>query len=212
MSRQDVMSAHWTKAVRALGVAVTLGAASSVAFAQPVAVPIGALLDFTGPLAEFGPSHRDAAELAAAHVNAAATEVFGGPIIELIFEDAATSASVGIDRARKLVDVDGVPAIVGPLASGVAVAVAEAVTAPAGVLQISQSATSPLLSILEDDDFLFRTIGSDALQASSPPSSRAARSSPITPSPVRRRCTSTTPTARASATPSPRPSRPGAAP
>lgn len=151
-------------AARAVVATALLGGFAALGFAQPAVVPIGALLDFTGPLGEFGPAHRDAAELAAAHVNAAATEVFGGPIIELVFEDAATSASVGIDRARKLVDVDGVPAIVGPLASGVAVAVAEAVTAPAGVLQISQSATSPLLSILEDDDFLFRTIGSDALQ------------------------------------------------
>lgn len=164
MSRHDARFGGWTKAFRALGVAVALGAASAVAFAQPAVVPIGALFDFTGPLAEFGPSHRDAAELAVSHVNAAATAVFGGPIIELVVEDAATSASVGIDRARKLVDVDGVPAIVGPLASGVAVAVAEAVTAPAGVLQISQSATSPLLTIVADDDFLFRTIGSDALQ------------------------------------------------
>ncbi|HSL95532.1 MAG TPA: ABC transporter substrate-binding protein [Thermoleophilia bacterium] len=151
-------------AARALVATALIGGVAALGFAQPAVVPIGALLDFTGPLGEFGPAHRDAAELAAAHVNAAATEVFGGPIIELVFEDAATSASIGIDRARKLVDVDGVPAIVGPLASGVAVAVAEAVTAPAGVLQISQSATSPLLTILDDDDFLFRTIGSDALQ------------------------------------------------
>jgi len=150
--------------LRAVALGALLGAVGAVGVAQPTVVPIGALLDFTGPLGEFGAAHRDAAELAQTHINAAATEVFGGPIIQLVFEDAATSAALGIDRARKLVDVDGVPAIVGALASGVTVAVAEAVTAPAGVLQISQSSTSPLLSILEDDDFLFRTIGSDAAQ------------------------------------------------
>lgn len=139
-------------------------AVSGAVHAQPAVVPVGSLMDFTGPLAEFGPAHRDAAELAAMHINAAATAVFGGPILRLIHEDAATSAALGVDRARKLVDADGVPAIVGALASGVTIAVAEAVTAPAGVLQISQSSTSPLLSIVEDDDFLFRTIASDALQ------------------------------------------------
>ena len=151
-------------AARTLVATALLGGVAALGLAQPAVVPIGALLDFTGPLGEFGAAHRDAAELAAAHVNAAATSVFGGPIIRLIHEDAATSAALGVDRARKLVDVDGVPAILGALASGVTVAVAEAVTAPAGVLQISQSSTSPLLSIVQDDDFLFRTIGSDALQ------------------------------------------------
>jgi branched-chain amino acid transport system substrate-binding protein len=144
--------------------AIAVLAASALGLAQPSVVPVGALLDYTGPLAEFGPSHRDAAELATMQINEAATAVFGGPIMRLIHEDAATSAAVGVDRARKLVDVDGVPAILGALASGVTVNVAEAVTVPAGVLQISQSSTSPLLTILDDDDFLFRTIASDALQ------------------------------------------------
>jgi hypothetical protein len=35
---------------------------------------------------------------------------------------------------------------------------------PRRVLQISQSSTSPLLSVLDDDGFLFRTTASDALQ------------------------------------------------
>ena len=151
-------------AARTLVATAVLGGVAALGLAQPAVVPIGALFDYTGPLAEFGPAHRDAAELAAKHVNEAATAVFGGPIIRLIHEDAATSAAVGVDRARKLVDADGVPAIVGALASGVTVNVAEAVTVPARVVQISQSSTSPLLSFIEDDDFLFRTIASDALQ------------------------------------------------
>ena len=149
---------------RRLGASLLLALATAVALAQPTVVPIGALFDYTGALAEFGPAHRDAAELAVTQINEAATAVFGGPIIRLVHEDAATSAAVGVDRARKLVDVDGVPAIVGALASGVTVNVAEAVTVPAGVVQISQSSTSPLLTFVEDDDFLFRTIASDALQ------------------------------------------------
>jgi len=164
MHRRTRSIPYLARAHRALLLTAALVFTSAFALAQPSVVPIGALLDFTGPLAEFGPAHRDAAELAVAQINEAATAVFGGPIIRLIHEDAATSAAIGVDRARKLVDVDGVPAILGALASGVTVNVAEAVTAPAGVLQISQSSTSPLLTIIEDDDFLFRTIASDALQ------------------------------------------------
>ncbi|MBS3966953.1 MAG: ABC transporter substrate-binding protein [Truepera sp.] len=136
----------------------------SGALAQPQVSNVGVLLDYTGALAEFGPAMRNSAELAAAQINAAAEAVFGGPIIRLIHEDSATSAAVGADRARKLIDVDGVVAIVGSLASSVTVAVAEAVTAPARVVQISPASTSPLLTFLNDNDFLFRTTASDALQ------------------------------------------------
>jgi branched-chain amino acid transport system substrate-binding protein len=164
MGPSTTTKARLSRTLRTFAATATLAAAAAVGFAQPAVVPIGALFDYTGPLAEFGPAHRDAAELAVDQINAAATAVFGGPIIRLVHEDAATSAAVGVDRARKLVDVDGVPAIVGALASGVTVNVAEAVTVPAGVVQISQSSTSPLLTFVEDDDFLFRTIASDALQ------------------------------------------------
>lgn len=135
--------------------------------ARPAVVKVGTLIDYTGALAEFGPSHRNAVELAAAQLNDAARKVFGGPLVELVHEDSGTTASVGIDRARKLVEVDRVPAIIGSLASGVTIPVAESVTIPAGVVQISQASTSPLITFLPADtrrDFLSRTVASDALQ------------------------------------------------
>jgi ABC-type branched-subunit amino acid transport system substrate-binding protein len=136
-------------------------------FAQPPVVKVGTLFDYTGALAEFGPPFRNAADLAAGQINAAAEEVLGGPIIELVHEDSGTTASIGIDRAKKLIEVDGVPAIVGSLASGVTVPVAESVTIPAKVLQISPASTSPLITVLPADvgqDYLFRTTASDAFQ------------------------------------------------
>jgi ABC-type branched-subunit amino acid transport system substrate-binding protein len=129
-------------------------------------IKIGTLLDYTGALAEFGPPLRNAADLAAKHVNEAGN-FLGGRKLELIHEDAATVASVGIDRAKKLITTDKVPAIVGALASGVTVPVAETVTIPNKVLLISPASTSPLLTYLPADtgqDFLFRTCPSDALQ------------------------------------------------
>jgi ABC-type branched-subunit amino acid transport system substrate-binding protein len=132
-----------------------------------VAVRVGTLFDYTGALAEFGPPFRNAAELAIKHVNAAAASVGVNSDCRLIHEDSGTTAAVGVDKARKLVGVDRVPAIIGSLASGVTIPVAETVTIPNKVLQISPASTSPLISILPADvgqDFLFRTIASDAFQ------------------------------------------------
>lgn len=135
-----------------------------VVLAQPPVVPVGTLFDYTGALAEFGPLIRNGADLAAKHLNDAARDVLGGPIIRLIHEDSGTTASIGIDKAKKLVDVDKVPAMVGSLASGVTMAVATTVTSPNKVVQISPASTSLLITALKDDDFLFRTTSSAAFQ------------------------------------------------
>ncbi len=55
-------------------------------------------------------------------------------------------------------------AIVGALSSGVTIAAAQSVTVPKGRVLISPSSTSPAITVLEDDDFLFRTVVSDAAQ------------------------------------------------
>jgi ABC-type branched-subunit amino acid transport system substrate-binding protein len=148
-----------------LAVAVlAVGGAPALAQDAPETTPIGVLLSFTGALAEFGPAHQSAIDLAVGQINAASEAAFGGPLVDVVVEDTATSPSTGVDRARKLVDVDGVPGIVGALSSGVTTNVAEAVTIPSEVVQISQASTSPLISFLEDGDFVFRTVAPDSLQ------------------------------------------------
>jgi branched-chain amino acid transport system substrate-binding protein len=124
-------------------------------------VKIGTLIPLTGPLAEFGPNFRKAADLAAGHLKDA------GLMLQLTHADDETSAIPAVAAARKLVDVDKVPAIIGAAASGVTIPVAESVTIPNKILQISNASTSPLISVLpadQDQDFLFRTCPSDALQ------------------------------------------------
>ncbi len=148
-------------AIAALG---ALTAAAALAQDAPPVANVGVLLDYTGALAEFGPNMENGARLAAAQLNIAAESVLGGPLINLIFEDGATSATNGVDRARKLVDTDSVVAIIGSLASGVTVAVADAVTTPGEVVLMSPASTSPLITILPDNDWLFRTVASDATQ------------------------------------------------
>jgi branched-chain amino acid transport system substrate-binding protein len=149
---------------RLLTLLLAVSFAWAVAQDAPPVTPVGTLFDYTGALAEFGQAHQNATELAVEQINRAAEAVLGGPIMRLIHEDSATSPAQGVDRARKLVEADGVAAIIGSLASSVTINVAEAVTVPAGVVQISPASTSPLISVLEDNGYLLRTTSSDALQ------------------------------------------------
>jgi branched-chain amino acid transport system substrate-binding protein len=133
--------------------------------AQPPVVTIGTLLDSTGPLAEFGPAERKGADLAAKHLNEAAQAVLGGPIVKLVHEDPGfPNFAQVVDRAKKLVTVDKAVGLVGGLASSASLAIAREVSKPFKVPQISPASTSPLLTVEKDDDFLFRTTASDALQ------------------------------------------------
>ena len=126
-----------------------------------VRLAIGVLLPFTGDLAEFGPPLQQAANLALKHINQAGGVL--GRRVEIVQADSGTSPTVATSNASWLID-EGVSAIVGPLSSGVTLSVAEEVTVPRGMLQISPASTSPALSTLEDDDLLFRTVLSDAAQ------------------------------------------------
>jgi len=112
---------------------------------------IGQLNSFTGDLSDFGAVHRDAAQLAIDHVNQAGGVM--GELVTLVARDTATNPVVGVDAAKALVNVDNVAAIVGALSSGVSIAVANSVTVPAGILQISAAS-----------DFMFRTTVGDAAQ------------------------------------------------
>jgi ABC-type branched-subunit amino acid transport system substrate-binding protein len=132
------------------------------AVAQDEPLRIGALFPFTGDLSDFGPGFMQAAELAANEINAGGG-VNGVPI-ELVQGDSATSPQQAVEDARRLIELEGVAAIVGPAGSGEALPTVESVAGPAGVLVISPSATSPALTVANDDDFFFRTTISDAAQ------------------------------------------------
>lgn len=123
---------------------------------------IGILVPFTGDLSDFGPAFFNAAQLAVDEINEAGG-VLGQPV-ELVQGDTATSDAQGVQEARRLIDIEGVHAIVGAAASGVTLPVAESVTGPSNVVQISPASTSPALTDADDNDFLFRTTISDAAQ------------------------------------------------
>jgi branched-chain amino acid transport system substrate-binding protein len=132
---------------------------------QPIpggTLKIGLLMPFTGGLSGFGPEFEKAARLAANHINAAGGVL--GQDGEIVTGDTGTSPTKGVAEARRLVTNEKVSAIVGAAASGVTLPVAESVTGPSGVVQISPSSTSPALTDARDNGFLFRTTISDAAQ------------------------------------------------
>ncbi|MCY4474563.1 MAG: ABC transporter substrate-binding protein [Chloroflexi bacterium] len=125
-------------------------------------IKIGTLIDATGDLAAFGPPIVLATDLAALLINEAGG-IDGRPI-EMVHRDSGTSPQIATDAASALVNVDGVEAIVGSLSSGVTLAVAESVTIPNGAVLVSPASTSPAITNLDDNDTVFRTTVSDALQ------------------------------------------------
>ena len=131
---------------------------------EPAGEPIriGTLIDVTGDLAAFGPPIVLATDLAALLINEAGG-IDGRPI-EMVHRDSGTSPQIATDAASALVNVDGVEAIVGSLSSGVTLAVAESVTIPNGAVIVSPASTSPAITNLDDNDTVFRTTVSDALQ------------------------------------------------
>ena len=123
---------------------------------------IGFLADFSGPIAEFGPVIQTGVDLAIKHINAAGG--VNGQDVVVVTGDTRVDPTQGVEEARRLIEVEGVHAIVGPLSSTVTLAVAESVAGPAGIPVISPSATSPALSVANDSGYLFRSTTSDAAQ------------------------------------------------
>lgn len=142
-------------ALSALMLAGSLGA-----MAAPL--KIGALVPLTGDLQSYGEPSLKSAELAVKEINDDGGVL--GEDVELASGDTQTTPQPGVAAAHKLVNLENVHAIMGALSSGVTVPVAQSVSAPEGVLQISNASTSPVITTLDDKDFLFRTVPSDAFQ------------------------------------------------
>ncbi|MGH2377175.1 MAG: ABC transporter substrate-binding protein [Candidatus Limnocylindria bacterium] len=128
---------------------------------------VGNLLSFTGDLAPFGPPIDRATELAV-EVITEALEAKGLSdrisVSVVASEDDQTQAAAGVEAATKLAQVDQVHVIMGALASGVTIPVAESVAIPNQIVLISPASTSPAISDMADDGFVWRTAPSDALQ------------------------------------------------
>ena len=129
-------------------------------------LPVGVITSFTGDLSSFGEPIDTAAGIAVDIINETLEEeAIEGMSVEIVAsEDDQTDPTAGVEAATKLVQSDNATVIVGALASSVSTPIAESVTVPNGVVQISPASTSPALTDLADDGFFWRTPPSDALQ------------------------------------------------
>jgi branched-chain amino acid transport system substrate-binding protein len=90
----------------------------TVRAAEPI--KIGAVLDFTGPVADLGPKFKAGIELA---LEEAGYKVAGRDI-KLIVEDGATDVTTALDTFKKLVEKDGIHICIGPLMGDAHLAIA----------------------------------------------------------------------------------------
>ena len=139
-----------------------VGAAALLALPAAAEVPIGSLGAITGPIVSLVKDINAGERAAVAEMNAGGG-VLGEPA-RLIEADTACNSQTAVDAATKLVNVEQVVAIAGALCSSATIPAASNVAVPAGVLMISPASTSPAITDLEDNDFLFRTAPSDAFQ------------------------------------------------
>lgn len=129
--------------------------------AEAETIKIGCLLDTTGGLAPMGVRILDGARLAVDEINAAGGVL--GKQVELVEEDGATDAATGFDGVKKMVEIDGVQVIAGPMITG-----ASLLSIPYAkehkVPLITPSATGIPLSEMEGTEWFFRTCLRDDAQ------------------------------------------------
>ena len=121
--------------------------------AEPETIKIGVVMDLSGDLAPMGARMLDGARLAANEINAAGGVL--GKDIQLVEEDGKTDPSAGLDRVKKLIEIDGVQVIVGPMISGtskLAIPYAKEHAVPC----ITMSATAFELSEMDGTEWFFR--------------------------------------------------------
>ncbi len=147
--------------------ATPAGGAAAASGAAPCSfsLRIGDVLPFTGDLAAYGANldravklgvNLQKAALRAAKLNATVTLVAS--------EDGQTQASASVEAATKLVKSGKVNVIIGEMASGATIPMAQSVTIPNKIVQISPTSSAPQLTTIKDNGYLWRAYPSDALQ------------------------------------------------
>lgn len=128
---------------------------------------VGNLVPFTGDLAPFGRAGDRAAKLATELINESLGRIGAAGRIKVrvvASEDTQTNQTAAVEAATKLVTTNGAQVLMGAFASNTTIPVAQSVSVPNRVVQISPSSTSPDITGLADDGYLWRTAPSDLLQ------------------------------------------------
>jgi len=151
-----------TKTIKRLTMAAS-ALALMAGSAQAADINVGSVAGVTGPIAELVAPIVAGRNLAAEHVNAQGG-LMEGDTYNLILSDSQCDPKAGVDAGGKVVNVEQVVAIIGASCSGATNGMVQSVTIPAGVVALSDSATAPSITELEDNDLVFRVAPSDAYQ------------------------------------------------
>lgn len=148
------------------GTALGLVLAAGTAHAADCTIPIGVVMELTGPAGEYGQAGAKSVEMALRDINEAGG--VRGCKLAADLRDNQSQSNIAVDAATQLVQIKKVPVLIGGIISSVTIPILTSVTAPAKVVQISPAASSPTLTTLgregKTNGIFFRTITSDALQ------------------------------------------------
>jgi branched-chain amino acid transport system substrate-binding protein len=128
--------------------------------AQAADFLVGALNPLTGVGGPYGPGMLAAIKIAAEEVNAAGG-ILGNKVV-VISEDTQTDPEAAVRAAKKLIEVNKVPAILGTWSSGVTMAVVP-LTTRAGIIEMNTSGAPELSKIGKETGLVFRTQASNTL-------------------------------------------------
>jgi branched-chain amino acid transport system substrate-binding protein len=153
------------------GIAGALCATASTARAASAAncsftLKIGNVLPFTGGLADYGGNMDKAVKLAIGLQNTALKQLGLSTKIKVKLvdsQDGQTQASASVEAAKKEVG-EHVNVIIGEMASGATIPMAQSVTIPNHIVLISPTASAPQLTTLADNGYVWRAYPSDTLQ------------------------------------------------
>ncbi len=124
---------------------------------------VGALIPQTGDLSIFAPAGEKAAKLAVEQANAALKSAGSSAEVTLTVGDTETKPQATVQAANKLAS-DGASCFAGDWASADTIPAGQSVAAKQQIPLISPASTSPEITDLPDDGYVFRTAPSDALQ------------------------------------------------
>lgn len=150
------------KTTLALAVAASALVAAAPAMAQDTGATIGFIGGFTGPIESLTPPIFAGAELVVKQINEQGG-ILGGEL-KLISADGACDATAAAAAADKLINTDNVTGIVGALCTGETIGAFNGSGLSGNVVFISPASSAPALTTLEDNDLVYRTTPSDALQ------------------------------------------------
>ena len=169
-------------AVTALGTVVVLAATAAIATSVGSAgttrtaqqskncaftLRIGDVLPFTGGLAAYGANLDRAVKVGVGLQNAGLKRAGLAKKIRVSLvgsEDGQTQATASVEATTKLIKSNHANVIIGEMASSATIPMAQSVTIPNHIVQISPTSSAPQLTDIADNGYLWRTYPSDTLQ------------------------------------------------